>query len=170
MKIEWDFKELTAFADKLTKTSTLDRQLRFATKELAAALLRHIKTFTPIGETYQLVNGWNGNDFAVKKVANGFEVLLVNTDEKALWVNDGHRAFNQYGGPYKIHDEVKVGPFGKLQGRIKVTTPYKWQKGNKQYYVFGHFFVERGILEMSNADKIEQIIMKKLQKWWEGCF
>lgn len=158
MKIEWDFKELYNFADKLSKTSGLERELRFATKELAAALLKHIKNFTPIGDTYQLMNGWNGNDFAVKKVNNGFEVLIVNTDEKALWVNDGHKAYNQFGGPYPI------------KKRIKVTSPRKWQKGDQTYYVFGHFFVERGILEMSNAKEVEQIIMKKLQKWWEGCF
>lgn len=158
MKIEWDFKELTAFANNLSKTSDLERELRFATKELATALLKHIKNFTPIGDTYQLMNGWNGNAFAVKKVTNGFEVLIVNTDEKALWVNDGHKAYNQFGGPYPI------------KKRIKVTSPHKWQKGDQTYYVFGHFFVERGILEMSSGNEIERIIMKKLQKWWEGCF
>lgn len=158
MKIEWDFEELTTFANNLSKISSLERELRFATKELAASLLKHIKNFTPIGNTYQLMNGWNGNNFAVKKVANGFEVLLVNTDKKALWVNDGHKAYNQFGGPYPI------------KKRIKVTSPHKWQQGDQTYYVFGHFFVERGILEMSNANEIERIIMKKIQKWWEGCF
>ena len=156
MKLEWDFSELTEFANNLVNTSRFEREMKFATKELASVLLKAIKALTPIGETYQLVNGWNGNDFAVRQVSNGFEVLLVNKDPKALWVNDGHKAYNQHGGPYEIHN------------RVKVTSPYQWQKGDATYYVFGHFFVERGILQVENTTQIEEIIMKKLQKWWES--
>lgn len=156
MKLEWDFSELTKFANNLTQMSKFEREMKFATKELASALLKRIKALTPIGDTYQLVNGWNGNNFAVKQVNDGFEVLLVNKDEKALWVNDGHKAYNQYGGPYPI------------KRRIKVTSPHQWQKGSPTYYVFGHFFVERGILQLENTSEVEQIIMKKLQKWWDS--
>lgn len=156
MKIDWDFSELNKFADNLSNPANFEREMKFATKELASALLRAIKTFTPVGNTYQLVNGWNGNDFAVKQVEGGFEVLLVNTDEKALWVNDGHKAYNQFGGPYKIHN------------RVKVTSAHQWQKGSATYYVFGHFFVERGIVQLNNTKEIEQIIMQKLQKWWDS--
>ena len=156
MKLEWDFSELTMFANNLTQMSKFEREMKFATKELASALLKRIKALTPIGDTYQLVNGWNGNNFAVKQVNDGFEVLLVNKDEKALWVNDGHKAYNQYGGPYPI------------KRRIKVTSPHQWQKGSPTYYVFGHFFVERGILQLENTSEVEQIIMKKLQKWWDS--
>lgn len=156
MKLEWDFSELTNFANNLSQVSKFEREMQYAAKELAAELLKRIKTLTPVGDTYQLVNGWNGNDFAVKKVDNGFEVLLVNTDEKALWVNDGHKAYNQYGGPYPI------------KRRIKVTSSHQWQKGDPTYYVFGHFFVERGILQLTNTTQVEQIILKKLQKWWDS--
>ena len=156
MKIEWDFSELSKFADNLSNLNKFEREMKFATKEIASALLTTLKEFTPVGDTYQLVNGWNGNDLAVKQVEGGFEVLIVNADEKALWVNDGHKAYNQFGGPYPIRN------------RVKVTSPHQWQKGDSTYYVFGHFFVERSILEIGNTNQIEEIIMKKLQKWWDS--
>ena len=156
MKIEWDFSELTRFANNLSNGSKFEREMQFAAKELASVLLKRIKALTPVGDTYQLVNGWNGNDFAVRKANNGFEVLIVNKDAKALWVNDGHKAYNQYGGPYPI------------KRRIKVKSAHQWQKGDSTYYVFGHFFVERGILQLTNTQQVEQIIMKKLQNWWNS--
>lgn len=157
MKLQWDFKELNDFADKLTEISKLEKEMKRATQELARVLLNHIKTLTPIGDTYELVNGWNGNNFAVKQVNGGFEVLLVNTDEKASWVNDGHRVRNRKGGPYlEVHN------------RIKVPHAYKWQRKATNMYVFGHFFVERGILHLSNTTQIESLIYKQLKRWWKG--
>ena len=156
MKFEWDFSELQKFADKLDNVTEFEREMKFAAKEISAVLLKSIKNFTPTDKTWQLVNGWNGNSFLVKQVADGFEVEIVNTAEYALWVNDGHKAYNQYGGPYKIHN------------RVKVTSAHQWQKGNPTYYVFGHFFVERGILQVSSTKQVEDIIMKKLQKWWDS--
>lgn len=168
MKLEWDLSELTKFANNLGQTAKFEREMKLAAKEIAAELLKRIKTFTPVGDTYQLVNGWNGNDFAVRNVDGGFEVLIVNKTSYALHVNDGHKAYNQYGGPYPIHEEVSIGPFGKLQGRIKVTKAHQWQKGDHTYYVFGHFFVERGILQLQNTTQVENIIMQELQKWWDS--
>lgn len=168
MKIEYDFREFHKFADNLRDTSRLSQPMSVATKEIAKELLLRMKKFTP-RETGKLIAGWEGNAFVVTKRNNGFEVLIVNTDPKARWVNDGHRAFNQYGGPYKIHDTVSVGPFGKLQGRLKVKSPYQWQKGDTAYYVYGHFFVERGIVELNDTDEVERLLMKELQKWWRGC-
>lgn len=156
MKVEWDFKEFIDFKNELIKASKFERNMRFAAKEIASVLLKKIKTLTPVGDTYQLVAGWNGNDFAVKQVEDGFEVLLVNTTPYASDVNDGHTAHNQYGGPYEIRK------------RVKVTSPHQWQKGDATYYVFGHFFVERGILQLKNTQQVEQIIMNKLQKWWDS--
>ena len=157
MKIEWDFSEFERFADNLNNTVQFERQMKFAAKEIASVLLRMIKTFTPVGDTYQLVNGWNDNTFAVKAVNGGFEVLLINTDEKALWVNDGHRVRNRKDGDYlKVHH------------RVKVPTAYQWQKDTSEWYVYGHFFVERGILQLKNTQQVEQIILRKLQKWWDS--
>ena len=155
MKLEWDFSELLKFADNL-QSADLENTFKRITKDISKALLKRMKALTPIGDTYELINGWNGNHFAVKEVADGYEVLIVNNDPKALWVNDGHKAYNQYGGPYPI------------KRRIQVRSPHQWQKGDATYYVFGHFFVERGILQLKATDEIEQIIMRELQKWWDS--
>ena len=157
MKVTWDFSEFEKFANSLEQTSKFEREMQFAAKELASVLLKNIKNLTPIGETYQLVSGWNGNNFAVKKVNDGYEVLLVNTDEKALWVNDGHRVKNRKDGDYL-----------EVHRRIKVPVAHKWQKDTSNMYVFGHFFVERGILQLTNTNQVAEIIMKKLQKWWDS--
>lgn len=169
MKLEWDFQELYDFGDNLKSLdSAFSPYLQRATKELAKALLEDIKDLTPIGDTGRLIKGWDGNAFLVEPLKSGYVVKLVNTTPYALAVNDGHKAYNQFGGPYPIHDEVSVGPYGKLSGRIVLTSPYQWQQGDLKYYVFGHFFVERGILQFSNTDKIEKLIMKELQKWWDS--
>lgn len=167
MKLEWDIKELTKFADNLGNIVNFEKSMQDATKRLAKALLRWMKELTPV-DSYELINGWNGNNFAVRRVDNGFEVLIVNKTPYALAVNDGHKAYNQYGGPYPIHNEVSKGPFGKLQGRIQVRSPHQWQKGDPTLYVFGHFFVERGIIRLKNTSEIEQIILDELQKWWDS--
>ena len=157
MKVKWDFSEFNEFANNLKNFSRFERELQLAAKEIASVLLKMIKNFTPIGETYQLMSGWDGNTFAVRRVTNGFEVLLINKDEKALWVNDGHRVRNRKDGEYLT-----------VHHRIKVPTAYQWQKDASDKYVFGHFFVERGILQLNNTQQVEQIIMKKLQKWWDS--
>lgn len=154
MKIKWDFKEFTDFAENLQNITQLDNTLKKATKDIAKALLSRIKGLTPV-DSYELINGWNGNKFLVQEVANGYEVLLVNTTEYASAVNDGHKAYNQYGGPYPI------------KHRVQVRNPHRWQKGDATYYVFGHFFVERGIVQINATTEIEQLIMRELQKWWE---
>jgi hypothetical protein len=167
MKFEYDFKELSDFADKLRDLAQFEKAMEKATKEIAKVLLRWMKSFTPV-EEYTLINGWNGNKFLVTKKDNGFEVLIVNTTPYALDVNDGHKAYNQYGGPYPIHNKVTRGPYGKLQGRVQVRSPHKWQRGDATYYVFGHFFVERGILRLCETKEIEEIIMDQLNKWWRS--
>jgi hypothetical protein len=156
MRVEYDFREFYKFADNLGNTARLSQAMSDATKEVARELLKRMKNFTP-RDTGKLISGWDGNAFVVTKKNNGFEVLIVNKTPYALWVNDGHMAYNQYGGPYPI------------KRRVKVKSPYQWQTGDATYYVYGHFFVERGILELQNTDKVEQLIMKELKKWWESC-
>ena len=157
MKIDWDLSELFDFGDNLSGlTSVFDEHLQRATKEIAEVLLQYIKGLTPKDETGKLIDGWNGNAFLVTPVANGYEVEIVNKTEYAAWVNDGHKAYNQFGGPYPIRN------------RVKVVSPYQWQQGSPKYYVFGHFFVERGIEQLNNTKEIEQIIMQELQKWWDS--
>ena len=167
MKFEIDLKEFQDFANGLSNYSKFEACMEKATKEIAKVLLKWMKTYTPVKE-YTLINGWDGNQFAVTKNGDNFEVLIVNKTPYALAVNDGHKAYNQYGGPYPIHNEVTKGPYGKLQGRVQVRSPHRWQQGDPTYYVFGHFFVERGILRLKETKEVEQIIMAQLQKWWES--
>lgn len=155
MKFEWDLSELVEFAERL-EGADLESTFKRITKELGKALLKRMKSLTPVGDTYELINGWNGNQFAVTERDGGYEVLIVNKTPYALAVNDGHKAYNQYGGPYPI------------KRRIQVRSPHPWQQGDATYYVFGHFFVERGILQLKNTSEIEAIIMRELQKWWES--
>ena len=156
MKVDWDIHELTEFSDKLIRMSVFDDAMEKAIKRLAKALLKWMKLYTPT-DSYELINGWNGNHFAVTRQENGFEVLIVNKDEKAQWVNDGHRVRNRKGGDYL-----------KVKRRIQVRSPHQWQKPANDWYVFGHFFVERGILRLSETSEIEEIIFNELQKWWDS--
>lgn len=154
MKIQWDFHELNEFAKKLN-SSDLDKTFKRITQEIAKVLFRHIKGLTPIGKTGKLISGWDGNAFVVIPYGSGFKVEIVNKTEYATWVNDGHRVRNK-----------PDGEFLQVHRRVKVPTPHKWQKPVSDYYVFGHFFVERGILQLNNTKQIEEIIMRELQKWW----
>ena len=154
MNIEWDFDELVKFSDNLI-SGNLENTFREITKKISRVLLDHIKGFTPIDKTGKLINGWNGNAFVVIPMGDGFKVEIVNKAEYATWVNDGHRVRNRPNGEYL-----------QVHRRVKVPTPHKWQKPVSDYYVFGHFFVERGILQLTNTKQIEEIIMQELQTWW----
>lgn len=154
MKIEYDLRELVEFANNLTN-SELQKTFKRITKDIAKALLKRMKGLTPVDE-YDLINGWDGNKFLVRSVGDGYEVSIVNKTPYALYVNDGHKVFNQYGGAYPI------------KRRVQVRSPHQWQQGDATYYVFGHFFVERGILTLNNTNEIESIIMRELEKWWDS--
>jgi hypothetical protein len=161
MKITWDLHELTDFGDNLKSLgSAFSPYLQRATQDIAKALLKDIKIFTPKGKTGQLIRGWDGNSFLVKPLKNGYVVEIVNTTEYADAVNNGHYSHNQFnkgGQPYVVNNR---------------TVPYDSQFGgdypSDKTYVYGRFFVERGILLACNKQQIEQIIMKELQKWWDS--
>ena len=147
MKIEWDLREFERFVDGLSETAQLVDRFKRITKAIAQELLRQIKTFTPRDEG-TLISGWDGNAFLVNTLPNGnFEVKIVNKVEYAQWVNDGHRVRNRKDGEYL-----------SVKHRVKVPVAYQWQKDTSELYVYGHFFVERGIVQLKNTQKIEQII------------
>ncbi len=153
MNFQWDFSELTEFADRLSK---FENSMQKAAQRLAKALLKWMKEFTPVDE-YTLINGWDGNNFAVTKKDGGFEVLIVNKTPYALAVNDGHRVRNR-----------KDGEYYQVKRRVQVRSAHQWQSPANNWYVFGHFFVERGILRLSETVEIEQLLMNELQKWWDS--
>lgn len=166
IKVICDKRDLDRFITNLQSGSFQDTLKRIA-RDLSKALLKHIKGLTPVDATHQLIAGWGGNSFLVVPYLSGYEVLIVNTTAYAEWVNDGHQSFNQFGGPWLVQDHVTTGPFGKPKGRLKVPVAHQWQQGNPlSTFVYGHFFVERGILQFKNTQEIEQIIMNELTKWW----
>lgn len=156
MKVEWDLSELTEFTNHLHDFSKFEKSMQNAAKRLSKALLRWMKEFTPVDE-YTLINGWDGNQFAVTKKDGGFEVLIVNKTPYALAVNDGHRVRNR-----------KDGEYYQVKRRVQVRSAHQWQNPVNNWYVFGHFFVERGILRLTETAEIEQIIMNEIKKWWDG--
>lgn len=157
MKLEFDFTELYEFADRLGNISRFEKQMKLATQNIAKALLKRMKDLTPVDE-YDLINGWNGNKFLVTNTKSGFEVLIINKTPYALYVNDGHRVKNRANGPYY-----------QVKRRIQVRKPHKWQEDVSDWFVFGHFFVERGIIRLKDTKEIEAILFRELENWWEGC-
>lgn len=158
MKIEWDITELTKFADKLVD-NRFEVEFERITKEVAHALLRKIKSHTPIGDTWELIHGWDKNNLLVTQTATGYEVLLVNSTQYAVWVNDGHKQRpGRFIPGYFAHGRFYYDP-SKDSGMVL-----------KKAKVKGRFFVEKGILDLNNTNEIQSIIRKHLQKWWEGCF
>ena len=135
MKVEWDFHELTDFANGLNDTYRLDTALMTATRNISKVLHRYLKNWTPV-DTGNLRKMWSaGNNlaFTVTKKANGYEVTLINTAINArgkkpfmyaVAVNDGHKTPDGTG------------------------------------WVMGRFFVENAMLQLTDESaQIENIIM-----------
>lgn len=158
MKIEWDLSELVDFGDNLnTLGSVFDEHMRKATKEIAKALLTRIKGYTPVLD-YDLISAWDKNQFLVTGTETGYEVLLVNDMDYAIYVNDGHRQ-----RPGRFVPGYWVGAKRFVYDRNSDTGMIL-----KKSWVQGRFFVEKGIISLANVYEIEQIIMQELQKWWDS--
>ena len=145
MKLEWDFHELTEFADNLSNYHRLETALMTATRKIAQVLHRYLKNWTPV-DTGNLRKMWSaGNNlaFTVQKMSNGYQVTLINTATNArgkkpfmyaVAVNDGHKTPDGTG------------------------------------WVMGRFFVENAMLQLADeSTQIENIVMHELQKWWREC-
>ena len=150
---EFDFSELVDFGDALV--STFDDAIKEALQKVAKELLKLMKRNTP-RDTGKLVSGWDtsGNlAFRVQQDSNGYFVELINATEYASWVNDGHHSYNQFGGPYIVKNRT-----------------VKYYQGNKAAtFVYGHFFVEKSILELEESKAVKRLLDKCLYAWFEGC-
>ena len=150
---EFDFSELVDFGDALV--STFDDAIKEALQKVAKELLKLMKRNTP-RDTGKLASGWDtsGNlAFRVQQDSNGYFVELVNAVEYASWVNDGHHSYNQFGGPYIVKNRT-----------------VKYYHGNKAAtFVYGHFFVEKSILELEESKAVKRLVDKCLYAWFEGC-
>lgn len=155
MKVMFDFSELNKFLKNVRNPKRLGVTLSVAAQNIAKVLHRHLVEQTPV-DTGELRKMWNIDDnlkFTVKRVRNGYEVVLINKAEYASSVNDGHYSYNQFnkgGNPYVVKNR---------------TVPYK-QGGKDKTFVFGRFFVEDSI--DLTYPKVERIVMKELMKWWDS--
>lgn len=108
MKIVFENKELKKFIKRLDNTTKFEKCCKEITRELAKVLHQMLLKYTPV-KTGKLRAAWNEKSnlsYEIKRTDTGFEITLVNSaenkkgDKYGIWVNDGHRSFNQFGGPY----------------------------------------------------------------------
>ena len=140
MKLEWNFKELTNFANNLKDTYELETALMTATQNVARVLHDRLLMNTPI-DTGNLRKMWSAGDnlyFTVEDVDGGYQVTFINEAKNngfmyGVAVNDGHRTPDGSG------------------------------------WVMGRFFVEKSIIQVGSSQQLESIIMRELNKWWKGC-
>jgi hypothetical protein len=155
MGVKYDFKELNKFLKRVSDPKRLDKRLTVATKNIAKVLHQHLVEQTPV-KTGNLKKMWSAGDnlkFTVNRTDTGYEVVLINAAEYASSVNDGHYSYNQYnvgGKPYVVKNR---------------TVPYR-HGGKDKTFVFGRFFVEDSI--DLTYPKVEEIVMKELDKWWDS--
>lgn len=158
MRLKWDFHKLYDFGDRIADIEKFEDVCKKITVKLAKELQEMLFNKTPV-KTGQLAAGWGGSEnysYTIKERKNGYEIQLVNRVPYALYVNDGHYSYNQYnkgGSPYIVKNR---------------TVPY-YQGNSDATFVFGHFFVEKSILELENSDKLNTILYKELEKWFRWC-
>lgn len=108
MKLKWDIKEWVDFGKRVGDTARFEAFVKPATREIAKILQEMLFQYTPV-RTGNLAASWGGGEnmaYEIKQMASGFRVTLINRavnergEKYGVWVNDGHRIFNQYGGPY----------------------------------------------------------------------
>ena len=153
IKFEFDTTILQK-AFKTLKPQVFDLAIKEATREIAREAHKALLTNTPV-VTGELLAGWNTGEnlaFTAKKVDGGYEVTLTNKVSYASPVNYGHPAKNQYGGPYVVHD------------RIKVPVAHSLQNPADDTWVWGHFFVEES--ELQTEPKCYDIVQKNLRKYF----
>lgn len=158
MRLKWDFHELFDFGDKLADLTTFESACKKAVTQIAKELHEMLYQKTPV-KTGQLAAGWGGSEnygYVIKELKTCYKVELINQVPYALSVNDGHYSHNQFnkgGQPYIVKHR---------------TVPYT-QGNNDDTFVFGHFFVEKSILELENSTVLTELLQNELYKWFRGC-
>lgn len=138
MRVSFDFSELNRFITNVTNPYHLETTLMTATQNIARVLHQHLLEQTPI-DTGNLRKMWSAGDNLMFTVEK-----TVNGFEVTL-VNT---AQNQKGEKYGVW----------------VNDGHRTPNGTG--WVMGRFFVENSI--DLTYPKLEQIIMKQLEKWWDS--
>lgn len=155
MDIKWEFEDFKQF-EKALLDATFGAEIKEATEEVGKTALNAIKRTTPV-KTGKLRAGWTGNDCKAQRTSNGYTSEMSNTVSYAAHVNDGHRVRNRSDGAYY-----------KVKHRIKVPIASEWQANTSDWYVFGHFFVEKGL--KSTREKMKPILNRHFNEWWNKKF
>lgn len=157
MRLKWDFHELYDFGERITNAKHFEDACVRLTKEISKAYHKMLINNTPV-ETGVLRSAWNKGDnlaYRVTKVKDGYEVEFSNDTEYAHWVNYGHRVKNR-----------KDSPYYKVKRR---TVPY-YDGNSSDYFVYGHFFVEKTVEKMTNGSHLlDDICYRELEKWFGWC-
>jgi hypothetical protein len=160
MRLEWDFKEVFDFADRLATISEFDKHLGKAAQQIAKVLHDMLIIETPV-DFGTLQTGWKTEEnysYLIVQVENGYEVNLINRTLYAVWVNDGHKQRpGRFIPGYKVGDRFRYDPSSDDGIMLKKS------------WVDGRFFVERSILEVANTTQVEKFIYKELNNWFRWC-
>lgn len=161
MRLKWDFDEVFDFGERLINVKKYNQLCEAVTVKLAKELQDMLFKKTPV-KTGQLAAGWGGAEnyaYKIIKQKTGYKIELINGVPYALSVNDGHYSHNQYnvgGQPYVVkHRTPKI---------------YTVADANtNDTFVFGHFFVEKSIVELEDGNQLEAVLYKELEKWFRWC-
>ena len=131
--INVDRRELMKFKDKFQKLVDNDAEIKNAIAAIGEQILRELIHETPV-DTGRLKAQWRKDNsniaLQVHDTGYGWELTLVNTTEYASWVEKGHYAYNQYGGPWPVKNAKVPDSSGWVYGRFFVRkTENVWNNG-----------------------------------------
>ena len=158
MKLEVDVSKITNFFQNLGNEEVFDEAMISAVRKIGKELKEMLVTNTPY-KTGKLQKGWKTSQYKIRDEGDGYSVTLTNKVDYARFVNYGHYSRNQFNPtssgkpPYVVKNR---------------TVPYT-QGNNEATFVFGHFFVEKSMLQLENSKVIESILKKELDKWFKRC-
>ena len=158
MKLEVDVSEITNFFQNLGDEALFDEAMQSAVRKIGKEMKKMLIDNTPY-KTGKLQKGWKYSHYIIKDEGDGYSVTLTNKVDYARAVNYGHYSRNQFNPtssgkpPYVVKNR---------------TVPYT-QGNNADTFVFGHFFVEKSMLQLRDSKVIERILRKELVKWFKRC-
>lgn len=156
INVKWDFHELFEFGERIGDSQGFEDTCVKLTKAIAKTFHEMLIHNTPV-KTGVLRKGWYGENLAyrVTKKSNGYEVEFSNDTKYAHWVNYGHRVKNRQDSPYY---------------KVKRRTVEYYDGNSSAYFVYGHFFVEKTIEQLTNGSHLlDDICYKELEKWFRWC-
>lgn len=144
--IKLDAREFNTFTQRFEKLTKSGDFLVDAISAVANNYLKELISRTPV-KTGRLKAQWRKDNKNIKakvvKTTDGYEVVLINTTEYASWVEKGHYAYNQYGGPWPVVN-------------AKVPDSSGW--------VYGRFYV-RNTENIWNNGKLDRAFQSRLTRW-----